>query len=66
MSNDFEIHSLSNLTEPELWKAVYILKDKVESEIEYRKECAEKETYFYSKVTQAAVQSEIKDLEGEH
>ena len=56
MSNDFEIHSLSNLTEPELWKAVYILKDKVESEIEYRKECAE----------QAAVQSEIKDLEGEH
>ena len=43
MSRDFEIHNLSNLTEEELWVSVDELKSKVEGEIEYRKECAEKE-----------------------
>ena len=40
MSDDFRIHSLSNLTEEELWEAVDELKSMVEDEIQYREECA--------------------------
>ena len=43
MSDEFRIHSLSNLTEEELEEAQEELKSKIQAELEWREECAEEE-----------------------
>ena len=58
MSNSFEIHSLSNLTEEELWEYVDELKSMVENEIDYRNK--EKEFIIEGEMTNRSFYVKIK------